>query len=307
MNEHVCLLIDEVSRSSAKDCVINTVYFLKMFKREDAEMFARVIHDQKKNGLYPDEIFDLIFEKFTLLSKTQDAIIQIKKTNLTELKKIMEPNTCTYVTFRYKQGLGGHAVVIFKDDTGNLGIYDGQTHNLVNTQVGWKEWLESYKSTDLDVLYETDKRIRKSGRKDEKQPLKRVRKVSPEKPKNASVKSSSAKKSHSKTVKSAPKKNTPVVKQEGPKVKTLPEKDVKDAPVAEKKEPKVPKVKPEKKDIKKADLQAGLEKKHQLRITQKIKEDKKKRDEQLRVNRLPKMDVVEDVDENTDKSKTGSV
>lgn len=284
VENHTCLLIDEVSRSSAKDCVINTLYFLKMFKKEDAEMYARVIHDNKMNGLLPKQIFDLIFEQFTLLSKTQDAIIKIQPKSLKEIKKSLEPNNCTFVGFPYANNVpGGHAVVIFKDNRGNLGIYDGQTHNLVNSKEGWVKWLESYSDDNIQVLYETDKRIRKSGRKDEKQPLKRVRKVSPQKSKSKSIKLQQAS-SKSKSVKA--NLEIPIPNPEKPLVK--PPVVLEEAKKENAKSRKIHHV------IKRENKPTGLEKNHQLRISQKVKDDKKKRENLLKINRRPEMDVVEE-------------
>lgn len=278
VEKHTCLLKDEVSRSSAKDCVINTLYFLKMFKKEDAELYARVIHDHKMNGLTLNQIFDLIFQEFTLLSKTQDAIIKIQPSSLKELKKIMEPETCTFIGFPYIDNTGGHAVVLFKDNRGNLGIFDGQTQNLVNSKEEWKKWLESYKDTELQVLYETDKRLRKSGRKDEKQPLKRLRILSPEKSKSKSKsKSKTISKTHShsksKSLSKSKSKTLPV---------EIPQINIK----------KVVKNKAKTRKIIHAIKQTGLDKNHQLRITQKVKEDKKKRENLMKINRRPLMDVV---------------
>jgi hypothetical protein len=175
---HECLLSDDVGRSDAMDCVINTVYFLKMLKKEDAELYSKIIHDDKMRGLNQDQIIDLVFEEFTLLSKTQDAIIKIGTLSLADIKQKMEPGTCMYVSFIYKNGKGRHAVVIFKDDSGSLGVYDGQQYNLIITTKSWGDWLKSYSSEDIHVLYETNKRIRKSNRKDENLPLKRVRRLS---------------------------------------------------------------------------------------------------------------------------------
>ena len=61
VEQHICLLKDEVNRSSAKDCVINTMYFMKMFKRGDAEMYARIIHNDKMPGLTQQQIIELVF------------------------------------------------------------------------------------------------------------------------------------------------------------------------------------------------------------------------------------------------------
>jgi hypothetical protein len=241
VEKHVCLLPDEVRRSEAMDCVINTAYFLKILKKNDAEIYSRVIHKEKMPGLSSNQIIDMVFREFTLLSKTQDAIINIEVMSLKRLKGKLEPNTCTFVGFTKPDGSKGHAVVIFKDKNGDLGIFDGLMNELIHTK-GLKSWLEkhSYSSEKVHVLYETNKRIRKSDRKDEKQPAKRVRLLSPKSEKS---------KSKSKSMKSKSLKS--------------------------------------KKNIKVTGLE--LDKKRRLRISQKVKKDKEKRENLLELNRREPM------------------
>lgn len=238
VEKHVCLLPDEVRRSEATDCVINTAYFLKILKKNDAEIYSRVIHKEKMPGLSSNQIIDMVFREFTLLSKTQDAIINIEVMSLKSLKGKLEPNTCTFVGLKRPDGSDGHAVVIFKDKNGDLGIFDGQINQLIHTK-DLKSWLEKYSSDKVSVLYETNKRVRKSDRKDEKQPAKRVRVLSPKSEKS---------KSKSKSMKSKS------LKSKKGKVTGL-----------------------------------ELDKKRRLRVSQKVKQDQKKRKDLLEVNRREPM------------------
>ena len=59
VEKHVCLLPDEVRRSEATDCVINTAYFLKILKKNDAEIYSRVIHKEKMR-LQLDKMLDIV-------------------------------------------------------------------------------------------------------------------------------------------------------------------------------------------------------------------------------------------------------
>ena len=258
--KNVCLLPNMVKRNEAKDCVINTVYFLKMFKKEDAEMYAKIIHDQKIDGLKSQQIIDLIFTNFTQLSKTQDAVIEYKELSWTEVKKEMKPGTSTFSAFLNPNGKGGHAVVLFQDNQGTLGISDGHQQQLF-IKKELDEWLKGYNTEKIGLLYESDKRIRKSDRKDEKQPAKRIRILSKSKSVKVSQKSLA---------------KTPLAKETTTTTLKTQSKSVKKNPV--------------KKGLKQNDL----DKKRLLRITRKVKNDKKKRENLLKMARQPKMDVVEE-------------
>ena len=281
VKKHNCLLKDEVNPDTARDCVINTLYFMKMFKKSDAEIYARVIHNKKMNGLSENQIINLIFEQFTAISKSQDAIIKLKQISLNDLDKLMENNTCTFVGFYYNEDLTkfGHAVVVFKNNQGVLGIYDGQTQKLVNTEEGIIEWFKLFSRDYLTVLYESNKRIRISGQKTEKPPLKRIRKGSHEK--SASKSKSKSKTDMDMDVDVLSEKPLTETKTE---TKTKYNLEIK--PVVQDKNKKL-KSQTRKKHsfIKKALKHNGLENNRQLRISQKNLNDRKKRENLFKINR----------------------
>jgi hypothetical protein len=123
------ILSPDIPLNQRLDCLISSLALLKLVNRQRAEIIATDIHlgiadDRFENAAFAvDKLHDLEFDKSGInyeIIMVPFSIASISLQNFHDFKTILANNSATIVTLIPNNDGAGHAVIMAKDDNGEL-------------------------------------------------------------------------------------------------------------------------------------------------------------------------------------------